>query len=452
MKRMKKKSDLSFAHYLSEVIIRFRSSLPNTHTSYFPLRLRILYVFGWFLVLLLWGGCDKTEDAIAPVMPPPTLARFYPASAATGTSVTITGTNFAAATAGNVVKFNGTPAIVLEATARSLIVSVPAGASSGKITVEVGAQSATSANDFTLTLPASPVTITGFSPGIGKGGTNVTVTGTNFSTFIIGNYVTLNGTPALVTGATATSLTIVVPEEATSGKISVEVGSHSATSADDFVFDATIGLDVSTFAGSGEIGSADGDGTAAEFFGPHGIAIDATGNLYVADLGNHIIRKITPDGTVTTLAGSGISGFADGIGTAAQFSGPQGIALDAAGNIYVADQATQRIRKITPAGVVSTLAGSGVHVPFAGVAGGFADGDGATAKFYLPKGVAVDASGNVFVADNVNHRIRKVTPAGIVTTLAGSTLGSADGPGTTAQFNRPSGIAIDSARLHPRAQ
>src|SRR5690606_18590713 len=207
---------------------------------------------------------------------------------------------------------------------------------------------------------------------------------------------------------TATSLTIVVPEDATSGKITVEVGSHSATSADDFVFDATIGLDVSTFAGSGETGFADGVGTAAEFFGPHGIAIDATGNLYVADLGNHVIRKITPDGTVTTLAGSGIAGFADGVGTAAQFSGPQGIAVDAAGNIYVADQATQRIRKITPAGVVSTLAGSGVHVPFAGVAGGFADGDGATAKFHLPKGVAVDASGNVFVADNVNHRIRKV--------------------------------------------
>jgi sugar lactone lactonase YvrE len=403
-----------------------------------------VYIFGLFLVLLLWSGCEKNEDVIAPVMPAPTLARFYPASAVAGTSVTITGTNFAAATTGNTVKFNGAPATVLAATARSLVVSVPAGASSGKITVEVGAQSATSINDFTLTLPASPVTLTGFSPGIGMGGTSITLTGTNFSTFIIGNYVTINGVPSLVVGATATSLTVVVPEDASSGKITVEVGAHSATSVADFVFDATIGLDVSTFAGSGIAGLADGIGTSAQFFGPHGLAIDAVGNLYVADLGNHRIRKITPEGTVTTLAGSGIAGFADGIGTAAQFSGPTGVALDAAGNVYVADTYTQRIRKITPTGTVSTLAGGGVY-SFGGAPGGYTDGNGTTARFYLPKGVAVDALGNVFVADDINHRIRKVTPAGIVTTLAGSTLGSADGIGATAQFNRPSGIAIDAS-------
>src|SRR5690606_39939003 len=131
------------------------------------------------------------------------------------------GTDFAASTGGNTVKFNGTSATVLTATSRSLVVSVPAGASSGKVTVEVGAKSATSVNDFLLTLPASPVTIAGFSPGIGKGGTGITVTGTNFSTFIIGNYVTINGTTALVTVATATSLTVVVPEDASSGKITV---------------------------------------------------------------------------------------------------------------------------------------------------------------------------------------------------------------------------------------
>jgi sugar lactone lactonase YvrE len=403
------------------------------------------FVYGLFLVLLLWSGCEKNEDVIAPVMPAPTLARFYPASAVAGTTVTITGTNFAAATTGNTVKFNGAPATVLAATVRSLIVSVPAGASSGKITVEVGAQSATSDNDFTLTLPASPVTITGFSPGIGKGGTSITLAGTNFSTFIIGNYVTINGVPALVVGATANSLMVLVPEDASNGKITVEVGFHSATSADDFVFDATIGLDVSTFAGSEISGFADGIGIAAQFFGPHGVAVDAAGNLYVADLGNHCIRKITPEGTVTTLAGSGIAGFADGIGTAAQFSGPTGVALDAAGNVYVADTYAQRIRKITPNGTVTTLAGSGASGFGGSVGGGFADGPGSTAKFYLPKSVAVDASGNVFVADDINSRIRKVTPAGIVTTLAGSTAGFADGTGATAKFNRPSGIAIDAS-------
>ncbi len=289
---------------------------------------------------------------------------------------------------------------------------------------------------------SSSLTITGFSPASGIAGTSVTISGTGFSTSAINNAVKFNGVVALPTAATATSLTVVAPAGGGTGKITVQIGTQTATSATDFVYEAI--KTVSTLAGSGDIGFTNAIGTAAKFFGPHGIAIDAAGNLYVADLGNHVIRKITPDGAVTTLAGSGVAGFADGVGTAAQFSGPNGIALDAAGNIYVADTFTQRIRKITPAGTVTTLAGSGAY-SFGGVLGGFADGIGTSAKFHLPKDLAVDASGNVFVADDVNHRIRKVTPAGIVTTVAGSTLGSADGTGANAQFNRPSGIAIDAA-------
>ncbi len=194
---------------------------------------------------------------------------------------------------------------------------------------------------------------------------------------------------------------------------------------------------VTTFAGSGIAGFADGTGTAASFNNPWGIATDAAGNVYVADQGNNRIRKITPGGVVTTLAGS-TYGYADGTGTAAKFSFPVGVATDASGNVYVADELSHRIRKITPSGVVTTLAGSGTA--------GFADGTGAAASFNNPYGVATDATGNVYVADDSNNRIRKITPSGVVTTLAGSgTPGFADGTGTAASFNDPVGVSLDAA-------
>jgi sugar lactone lactonase YvrE len=190
---------------------------------------------------------------------------------------------------------------------------------------------------------------------------------------------------------------------------------------------------VSTLAGSTS-GYADGLGTLAKFAAPHGIAVDAGGNLYVADNQNQRIRKISPSGTVTTLAGSTV-GNTNGTGVNAQFNYPEGIAVDATGSIFVVDSENHSIRKITSAGVVSTLAGS---------ASGFADGQGAAANFNFPTGIAVDASGNVFVADTENYKIRKITSTGVVTTLAGSTQGFADGASTNAQFNSPTGIAIDA--------
>ena len=196
------------------------------------------------------------------------------------------------------------------------------------------------------------------------------------------------------------------------------------------------GSEVITIAGTGTNGFVNGAGSTANFSFPTSIATDAAGNAYVADQFNHSIRKITPSGEVTTLAGNGARGSADGIGTAASFNEPIGIAVGPAGNIYVADFDNNKIRKITPSGVVTTLAGTG--------ATGRLDGPAASATFNFPHGVTVDDQGNVYVADLNNHSIRKITTDGMVSTLAGSgSPGFANGNGTSARFHDPRGVAVD---------
>ena len=199
---------------------------------------------------------------------------------------------------------------------------------------------------------------------------------------------------------------------------------------------------VTTFAGTnGAAGSADGTGTAASFNAPGGIASDAAGNLYVADSGNHTIRKITPGGIVTTLAGTaGAAGSADGTGAAARFNSPSALVVDSASNVFVADLANATIRKITAAGVVTTLAGT------AGIVGS-SDGTGAAARFSSPSGIAIDGASNLYVGDGANRTIRKVTAAGVVTTLVGrvGVSGSDDGTGSAATFSSFTGVVSDSA-------
>ena len=194
---------------------------------------------------------------------------------------------------------------------------------------------------------------------------------------------------------------------------------------------------VTTYAGTGGTGSNNGYRTSAQFSAPWGIAVDASYNVYVGDWYNHLIRKIDPTGMVTTLAGTGAAGFADGAGTTAQFNRPQGVAVDGSGNVYVADASNHKIRKITPSGFVSTLAGSD---------SGFADGSAASAKFKFPSGVAADAAGNVFVGDLSNNRVRKITASGMVSTFAGTgAVGHIDGNGLNARFALPIGVALDNA-------
>lgn len=192
---------------------------------------------------------------------------------------------------------------------------------------------------------------------------------------------------------------------------------------------------VTTLAGSAaQVGSADGAGAAARFGSGGAIAFDADGNAYVADTDNHTVRRVTPAGVVTTIAGSAaVPGTADGTGAAARFTRPAAIAFDRAGNFVVADTGSHTVRRVTPGGAVTTIAG------VAGTAG-FADGPALAATFSFPSGVAVDRAGNVFVASDTT--IRRLTPAGVVSTFAGTaqTSGSTDGTGTAARFTGPGNL------------
>ena len=193
---------------------------------------------------------------------------------------------------------------------------------------------------------------------------------------------------------------------------------------------------VQTIAGDGASAFRDASQPlAAGFSDPFGIAIGPDGTIYVSDAGeSNRIRKLALEGTVTTLAG-GIEGYADGPGQSASFNSPSGLALDSNGNLYVADTGNNRIRKITPEGLVSTVAGDGTA--------GHRDGLAAQAWFDGPIGIALDDDGNIYVADTYNDRIRLITNDGQVTTIAGmGRPGHADGERTSALFDTPCGIAV----------
>lgn len=248
-------------------------------------------------------------------------------------------------------------------------------------------------------------------------------------------------------GVTTATLTISNVTLAMSGdqfRCVMNTGTLTSAPASTLVVDSP--LVVSTLAGQVlTTGTANGTGTSAQFSYPSGVAIDSTGNIYIADFNNDTIREITPGGVVTTPYGqAGVPGSTNATGTAALFNTPNSVAIDSSGNLYVADSGNSVIRKIDTTGAVSTLAGRAGHT-------GSANGQGATARFNNPQGVAVDASGNVYVADTGNETVRKITispttGAVSVSTIAGTAgnVGYADGLGGAAIFNGPASVAVDS--------
>jgi sugar lactone lactonase YvrE len=391
--------------------------------------------FIFLAIILIFGGCTPEDEP--QIVPLPLVNSIYPQSGAVGSLVAISGRNFSEATGGNIVLFNGAPAEIVTARQDRLDVKVPVNGSTGKISVQVGTQTVTTPEDFTYLTP----TINFLDPLYGNAGDVIRIFGENFSSNASDHIVKFNGVQATVQPYTISNsvgyeLNVVVPPNFTTGKVTIQIGQLSVTSVRDFIYQAPV--TVSTLAGTGVEGYADGSAQNAQFNLPTGLAVDANINVYVADSKNHAIRRISPNGTVLLLAGDLSPGFADGSSTNAKFKNPEGIAVDNTGNVYVSDRGNHSIRKIDVNGNVSTIAGNG--------SAGYVDGLQSQAQFYNPNGLAIDASGNIYVADGGNHCIRKITPEGLVSTLAGNgTAGNANGNGSNARFNQPFGVTLNNA-------
>lgn len=372
------------------------------------------------------AGGSTSSTATLVVNPPPVVSvAVSPGSIAAGESATLnwSSSNATACTASGA--WTGSRALT-----GSLAVTPVAGTHT--YTLNCTGAGGSSSGTATLVVNPPPVVTISVSP----------------ASIVVGQSATLTWSAINATSCTASGPWSGAQSLSGSLSVSPALGSHTYTLSCSGVGGSSSGsatLTVGVSAGSisvlagqiGGFGNVDGAGMAARFNGAYGVTTDSSGNVYVADYSNHAIRQITSAGVVTTFAGTkGVSGSANGTGTVARFLYPGDVATDSSGNVYVADAGNCAIRKITSAGLVSTLAGSVC---------GYSNGTGPVAQFRSPGGVTTDVSGNVYVADRGNHAIRKVTSAGVVTTLAGGSLGSANGTGSAAQFTFPSDVATDSS-------
>ncbi len=278
--------------------------------------------------------------------------------------------------------------------------------------------------------------IINISPDSGPKDTEVTITGNSFGTDISKATVFFGDKEAVITSITDTQINAIVPVKASSGNIDIVVN-NTTLEGPNFEYIVTP-ANVTTLAGTGGAGSMDGAAlTEATFNIPIGIILDANKNFFIGEFSSHKIRKISSDNIVTTVAGTGTIGYIDGPGAAALFNSPRNLTIDTDDNIYVVDQANNRIRKIAPNGLVTTLAGAGTA--------GATDGKATDAEFDRPIGITIDPSDNsIYVSDFNNSSIRKITTDGMVSTLVGGVPGFMDGSLTDALLNKPIGLDFDN--------
>lgn len=383
---------------------------------------------GFAMLLMAACGGGGGGGSSTPPPPAPVISSFTPTSGVAGHTVTLSGSAFTGATG---VSFHGASAPVFSVSnATTIIVAVPQGASTGPISVTGPGGTAASSASFTVLAGTG---ITGFSPASGAAGTVVTIDGTSFTG---ATAVQFNGTPAAAFSvASDTSITATVPAHGTAGPITVTSPAGTATSTR-FVA-GSLALFAGVVSGTGNVDSP-APASAARFFGPYSAAVDAAGILYLADRLNNTIRKITPAGAVSTLAGKAdVAGSADtAAGVTALFNDPTGVAVGpVTGNLYVADRGNSNIRMITPAGTVTTFSGTGTSGNDNGPSTGTP-----RPSFNHPTGLAVDAAENLYVADSGNNSIRKIVPAAPGTLpVTVSTLASG--------FSGPAAVAVDSAGI-----
>ncbi len=383
--------------------------------------------------VLLLAACKK--DTHNPAINNPSVSAFLPLSGPMGSEVRIAGRLFNADKSKNLVKFNGVVAQVVEASVDELKVIVPDGAATGKIAVTVEGRTGTSANDFTVT--GARLVITQITPERSESGT-ITIKGNGFVQTPAGIQVRIGNVEATVEpGATESQLVVTVPATVHAGDhdITVVANGQSVTKTKGY---HKIGWMIRTVAGSGQDGTADGAGTAASFSNPGAMAADKHGNIYIID--RNVIRKISTDFRVQTVAGTGATGSTDGAAlTEASFRAPTALAVDNAGNIYVADEGNHVIRKIGTDGMVSTFAGSTMQQ-------GSMDGVGLNAGFNRPKGLDIDAANEyLYVGDWSNARVRKINLATReVSTLAGNAgfRPDRDGVGAEVMINFPGQVTV----------
>ncbi len=388
---------------------------------------------------LLIACSDENEKNV------PAIISIEPQTVFVGDTLTIRGKNFSSDAANTIVQINSKTLTVIAASAEAIRAKIPDGTTSGILSLTTNGSTITSTDEINVFgIP----TVIDMVPVTGSKGSIVTIYGNGFSDIVSDNSVTFNGKPAVITSASETWLKVIVPPAAGDGPVLVSARGRAIAKPLDFKFQwsqvvimqtpsfpESLALDkngdlyffnnslgifkrvganvIAPIAGNNEGGHQDGVGSVARFFDLNGMAIDENLTIYALDATR--IREITQRGVlvgVNTIAGN-TYGFADGKGSAAMFSYPRAIVVGKDGNLYIADRDNHAIRKMTPDGGVSTLAGGTV---------GFKDGKGTNARFNFPYGLTRDGDGNLYVLDSYNNCIRKVTMDGDVTTLVGNGL------------------------------